>query len=146
MSDSKSDKKKEKKSLITYEPELRLDILKGFGADLDISTRENLLFVNRTLIYPIGKHLILRDILTNGGNLKNDIMFIYLDDDIQNVTCLNSSFDNYLLLVCNEYKNKSGIDIYNLAKISFNSYTIYKPRRRILSSEFKKFIYASFSP
>ena len=145
MSDSKSDKKKEKKSLITYEPELRLDILKGFGADLDISTRENLLFVNRTLIYPIGKHLILRDILTNGGNLKNDIMFIYLDDDIQNVTCLNSSFDNYLLLVCNEYKNKSGIDIYNLAKISFNSYTIYKPRRRILSSEFKKFIYASFS-
>ena len=145
MSDSKSDKKKEKKSLITYEPELRLDILKGFGADLDISTRENLLFVNRTLIYPIGKHLILRDILINGGNLKNDIMFIYLDDDIENVTCLNSSFDKYLLLVSNEYKNKSGIDIYNLAKISFNSYTIYKPRRRILSSEFKKFIYASFS-
>ena len=120
MSDSKTDKKKEKKSIITYEPELRLDILKGFGADLDLSTRENLLFINRALIYPIGKHLILRDILTSEGNLKNDIMFIYLDDDIENVTCLNSSFDKYLLLVSNEYKNKSGIYIYNLSKISFS--------------------------
>ena len=113
MSDSKTDKKKEKKSIITYEPELRLDILKGFGADLDINTRENLLFINRGLIYPIGKHIMIRDILTTEGSSKNDVMFIYLDDNIENVTCLNSSRDNYLLLMANELKNKSGIDIYN---------------------------------
>ena len=88
---------------------------------------------------------MIRDILTTEGSSKNDVMFIYLDDNIENITCLNSSRDNYLLLMANELKNKSGIDIYNLAKIQFNSYTIYKPRRRILSTEYKKFIYASFS-
>ena len=148
--EKKTEKKQETKNenvteTNTYEPELRLDILKGFGADLDLSTRENLLFINRALVYPIGKHLLLRDILTSEGNSKNDVMFIYLDDDIENITCLNTSRDNYLLLTANEYKNKCGIDIYNLAKINFASYTIYKPRRRVLSTEFKRFIYSSFS-
>ena len=142
---SKDSKSENQTEINQYEPELRLDILKGFGADLDINTRENLLFINRGLIYPIGKHIMIRDILTTEGSSKNDVMFIYLDDNIENVTCLNSSRDNYLLLMANELKNKSGIDIYNLAKIQFNSYTIYKPRRRILSTEYKKFIYASFS-
>ena len=81
-------------------PELRLDILHGFGADFDLPIRENLVFVNRAICYPIGRHIILRDILSpKNESRQNEEIFIYLDDETINVICLNVSRDNYLLFI-----------------------------------------------
>ena len=137
---------KKKKKLQYYNPELRIDILKGFGADLDLKMGENILFVNRALVYPIGRHLILRNIFTTENELsRNNEIFIYLDDDIIQATCINVSSDKYLLLVSTEKENKCECDIYNLSKVTFASYIILKPRRKIVTTFFKRFIYSSFS-
>ena len=50
--------------------QLKMDILKAFGADLNNSkTRDNILFVNKALIYPCGKHLALRDLSSMNDNI-----------------------------------------------------------------------------
>ena len=126
---------------------LRLDLLKSFGADLDTQTRENIIFVNKALIYQCGRHLALRDIFLRGDNdmHKNDQLFILMDEDVINITCLNVSKDGYLLLVCTECTNKCEVNIYNLTKINFNNFSSFKPRRKIITENYSKFIYASFS-
>ena len=126
---------------------LRFDILKSFGADLDTQTRENIVFVNKALIYQCGRHLVLKDIFLRDDNdmHQNDQLFILIDDDVINITCLNSSKDGYLLLVCTESINKCEISIYNLTKINFNNFSTFKPRRKIISENYSKFIYVSFS-
>ena len=128
-------------------PELRLDILKAFGADLNAPVRENLIFVNKALCYPIGHHIALRDIYTVDNDAhKNDLMFIYLENEVIQTTSLNVSYDNYLLLVATEFPNKCEINVYNLFKVSFASLSLYQPKRKIISTKFKRFIYAAFSP
>ena len=127
--------------------QLRMDILKAFGADLNTNTRDNILFVNKALLYPCGKHLALRDlsIRRESDSHKNEQLFIFLENDIKEINCLNVSKDSYLLLVSTENNDHSEINIYNLSKISFSSFTIFKPRRKIMSSEYTKFIYACFT-
>ncbi len=127
--------------------QLRMDILKAFGADLNTNTRDNILFVNKALLYPCGKHLALRDLSLRGENdsHKNEQLFIFLENDIKEINCLNVSKDSYLLLVTSENNDHSEINVYNLSKISFSSFTIFKPRRKIMSSEYTKFIYACFT-
>ena len=125
---------------------LRLDILKSFGADLDNPTRENIIFVNKALIYQCGRHLALRDIFLRDNEMhKNDQLFILMEDDVTNITCLNSSRDGYLLLVCTECSNKAEINIYNLTRINFSNFTTFKPRRKIITENYTKYIYTSFS-
>ena len=125
---------------------LRLDILKSFGADLDTPTRENIIFVNKALIYQCGRHLTLRDIFLRDNDMhKNDQLFILMDDDVINITCLNSSRDGFLLLVCTECANKCEINIYNLTRINFSSFSSFKPRRKIITENYIKYIYSSFS-
>ena len=132
---------------INSNSQLRMDILKAFGADLNTNTRENVLFVNKALLYPCGKHLALRDLSIRGENdsHKNEQLFIFLENDMKEINCLNVSKDSYLLLVTSENNDHSEINIYNLSKISFSSFTIFKPRRKIMSSEYSKYIYASFT-
>jgi len=126
---------------------LRLDLLKSFGADLDTPTRENIIFVNKALIYQCGRHLALRDIFLRGDNdmHKNDQLFIFMEEDVINITCLNASKDGYLLLVCTESANKCEINIYNLSKINFNNFSSFKPRRKIITENYIRYLYASFS-
>ena len=125
---------------------LRLDILKSFGADLDTPTRENIIFVNKALIYQCGRHLTLRDIFLRDNDMhKNDQLFILMDDDVINITCLNSSRDGFLLLACTECTNKCEINIYNLTRINFSSFSSFKPRRKIITENYIKYIYSSFS-
>ena len=126
---------------------IRMEILKSFGADLDGDTRENIIFVNKALIYPCGRHLALRDLFLRGDNdmHKNDQIFILMEDDVKNINCLNASQDGYLLLVATESINKCEINIYNLTKINFNNFTQFKPRRKIMSESYLRFVYASFS-
>ena len=73
--------------------QLKMDILKAFGADLNNSkTRDNILFVNKALIYPCGKHLALRDLSSMNDNIdshKNEQLFIFLEQDIKEINCLN---------------------------------------------------------
>ena len=129
--------------------QLKMDILKAFGADLNNSnTRDNILFANKALIYPCGKHLALRDlsnIYDNSDTHKNDQLFIFLEQDIKEINCLNVSRDSYLLLITTENISHTEISVYNLSKISFNSFTIFKPRRKIMTTEYTKFIHAAFT-
>ena len=129
--------------------QLKMDILKAFGADLNNpTTRDNILFVNKALIYPCGKHLSLRDLSNiddNSDSHKNEQLFIFLEQDVKEINCLNVSRDSYLLLVATENISHAEISIYNLSKISFNSFTIFKPRRKIMSTEYTKFIHAAFT-
>ena len=145
-------KKLERKESITGEKlypnaTVKIDILKSFGADFNGETRENIIFVNKALIYLCGRHLVLRDIFLRGDNdmHKNDQIFIFMDDDVKNINCLNVSHDGYLLLVSTENKNKCEINIYNLSKINFNNFSQFQPRRKIISEIYIKFIYVSFS-
>ena len=134
---------------INEKSQLKMDILKAFGADLNNnSTRDNILFVNKALIYPCGKHLALRDLTNiddNSDTHKNEQLFIFLEQDVKEINCLNVSRDSYLLLVTTENTSHAEISIYNLSKISFNSFTIFKPRRKIMSTEYTKYIYAAFT-
>ena len=129
--------------------QLKMDILKAFGADLNNpSTRDNILFVNKALIYPCGRHLSLRDLSNindNSDSHKNEQLFIFLEQDIKEINCLNVSRDSYLLLVTSENTTHAEISIYNLSKISFNSFTIFKPRRKIMSTEYTRYIHAAFT-
>ena len=126
---------------------IRMDILKSFGADFDGETRENIVFVNKSLVYPCGRHLAIRDLFVRGDNdmHKNDQIFIFMDDDVKNINCLNVSTDGYLLLVSTESINKCEISIYNLSKISFNNFSEFKPRRKIISENYIRFSYVCFS-
>ena len=134
---------------INPKSQLKMDILKAFGADLNNpSIRDNILFVNKALIYPCGRHLSLRDLSNINDNTdshKNEQLFIFLEQDIKEINCLNVSRDSYLLLVTSENSSCAEISVYNLSKISFNSFTIFKPRRKIISTEYTKFIHASFT-
>ena len=127
--------------------QIRMDILKAFGADLNTNTRDNILFVNKALLYPCGRHLALRDLSIHGENdsHKNEQLFIFLENDVKELNCLNVSKDSNLLLATSENNDHSEINVYNLSKISFSSFTIFKPRRKIMSSEYKRYIYASFT-
>ena len=127
--------------------QLRMDILKAFGADLNTNTRDNILFVNKALLYPCGRHLALRDLTISGihDSHKNEQLFIFLESDVKEINCLNVSKDSYLLLVTTENSDHSEINIYNLSKISFSSFTIFKPRRKIMSSEYTRYVYACFT-
>jgi len=135
--------------------ELRLDILKGFGADLNTKISENLIFVNKALVHPIGHHIILRNFYQNEEifqkNEKNENfsqnneIFIYLDDNIIEINSLNVSRDNYLLLISTSSNDFCDIQIYNLSKLHFSIYKIFQPKRKIISTQYKKFIYCSFS-
>ena len=125
-------------------PELRIDILKAFGADLNTPTRENLVFVNNVLCYPVGHHIALRDISSSSDTHRTNIMFIYLEPEILQITSLNVSQDSYLLLVASEFPNKAEINIYNLFKITFTTLSLYQPKRKVISSKYKRFIHATF--
>jgi len=121
--------------------------LKAFGADLNTNTRDNILFVNKALLYPCGRHLALRDLTISDihDSHKNEQLFIFLESDVKEINCLNVSKDSYLLLVTTENVDHSEINIYNLSKISFSSFTIFKPRRKIMSSEYTRYVYACFT-
>ena len=134
---------------INEKSQLKMDILKAFGADLNNnSTRDNILFVNKALIYPCGKHLALRDLSNiddNSDSHKNEQLFIFLEPDVKEVNCLNVSRDSFLFLVTTENTTHAEISVYNLSKISFNSFTIFKPRRKVMSTEYTRYIYAAFT-
>ena len=127
---------------------LRLDLLKAFGADFQLNIRDPLFFAGengKAIIYPVGHHIAIRDIFVREELRKNDIMFIYNDNDVEKITSMNASKDYSLLLVCEKKKTTSLISIYNLSKLNFKSITIFKPKRRIISTIYSQFLYASFS-
>ena len=125
---------------------LKMDILKSFGADFQLGIRSPLNFAGEagnSIIYPVGHHLAIRDIFGKEDLRKNDVMFIYNDDDVQRITSMNTTRDYNLLLTC-EVKNRSSIiSIYNLSKLNFRSIMIFKAMRRVESTIYKEFIFAS---
>ena len=64
---------------------LKLDLLKCFGADFQLNIRDPLFFAGENgnaIIYPVGHHIGIRDIFVREELRRNDIMFIYNDDDV----------------------------------------------------------------
>ena len=127
---------------------LKLDILKCFGADFQEGVKSPLKFAGEAgnvIIYPVGHHIAIRDIFAREELKKNDIMFIYNDDDMIKVTALDTTKDYSLLLVCEKKPNASLISIYNLSKLNFKHMMQFKPKRRVISTIYSEFIYSSFS-
>ena len=125
---------------------LKMDILKSFGADFQLGIRSPLNFAGEagnSIIYPVGHHLAIRDIFGKEDLRKNDVMFIYNDDDMQRITSMNTTRDYNLLLTCEVKHRSSIISIYNLSKLNFRSIMIFKAMRRVESTIYKEFIYAS---
>ena len=58
---------------------------------------------------------------------------------------MNSTKDYSLLLVCEKRVSTACICIYNLHKLNFNSVTIHKPKRKIITTIYNNFKYSSFS-
>lgn len=68
-----------------------------------------------------------------------------MEKDVIKINSINSSRDSYLLLVSCETEKNCDISIYNLSRLNFSSFSIYKPKRKIISNQFKRFIYCNFS-
>ena len=131
-----------------YKSSLKMDILKCFGADFQIGIKCPLKFageIGNSLIYPVGHHIAIRDIFIREELKKNDIMFIYNDDDVIKITSMDTTKDYSLLLVCEKKLNAAVISIYNLSKLNFKSLMQFKAKRKVISSIYSEFIYASFS-
>ena len=125
---------------------LKMDLLKSFGADFQLGISSPLHFVGETgnsIIYPVGHHLAIRDIFGKEDLRKNDVMFIYNDDDVQKITSMNTTRDFNLFLTCEIKPRSSIISVYNLSKLNFKSIMIFKAMRRIESTIYKEFIFAS---
>ena len=127
---------------------LRMDLLKCFGADFQLGIKSPLNFAGESgssIIYPVGHHVAIRDIFVKEDLRKNDIMFIYNDEDVQSLTSMNITKDYTLLLICETKEATAAISIFNLSKLNFRSIMIFKAKRKIISSVYKQFLYASFS-
>ena len=127
---------------------LKLDITKCFGADFQDGVKSPLKFAGENgncIIYPVGHHIAIRDIFVREELKRNDIMFIYSDDDVIKITAMDTTKDYSLLLVCEKKPSTAVISIYNLSKLNFKSMLQFKPKRRILSTIYSEFIYAYFS-
>ena len=125
---------------------LKMDLLKSFGADFQLGISSPLHFVGEagnSIIYPVGHHLAIRDIFGKEDLRKNDVMFIYNDDDVQKITSMNTTRDFNLFLTCEIKPRSSIISVYNLSKLNFKSIMIFKAMRRIESTIYKEFIFAS---
>ena len=125
---------------------LKMDILKSFGADFQLGIKSPLQYVGEAgnaIIYPVGHHIAIRDIFGKEDLRKNDVMFIYSDDDVQKITSMNTTRDYIMFLVCETKQRSAVISIYNLSKLNFKSIMIFKAMRRIESTIYKQFIYAS---
>lgn len=72
-------------------------------------------------------------------------MFIYNDPDVLKITSMNMTRDNNLLMVCDKKESLSNISIYNVSKLNFSNVCIFRPKRKIVTSIYSEFIYASFS-
>ena len=122
---------------------LKMDLLKSFGADFQLGINSPLHFVGESgnsIIYPVGHHLAIRDIFGKEDLRKNDVMFIYNDDDVQKLTSMNTTRDYNLFLTCEIKQRSCIISIYNLSKLNFKSIMIFKAMRRIESTIYKEFI------
>ena len=127
---------------------LKLDIAKCFGADFQQGVQSPLKFAGEagnSIIYPVGHHIGIRDIFAREDLKRNDIMFIYNDEDVIKITALDTTKDYSLLLVCEQKPTTSVISIYNLSKLNFKNMMQFKPKRRVLSTIYSEFIYSSFS-
>ena len=125
---------------------LKMDLLKSFGADFQLGVKSPLNFAGEAgnaIIYPVGHHIAIRDIFGKEDLRKNDVMFIYNDDDTQKITSMNTTRDYTLFLTCETKHHSSIISIYNLSKLNFKSIMIFKAMRRIESTIYKQFIFAS---
>ncbi len=121
---------------------------KSFGADFDLEIRDSLSFVSENMnaiMYPVGHHIAIRDLFVREDLRKNDIIFIYNDNDVKKITAMKTSKDNNLLLVCEKKQSSCCISIYNLTKPNFNVVPIIKPKRKIISTLYDEFISACFS-
>lgn len=72
-------------------------------------------------------------------------MFIHNDNDVQKITAMNCTKDHNLLLVCEKKEKVSCISIYNLTKLNFNTISLFKPKRKVISTIYRDYIYADFS-
>ena len=127
---------------------LKIDILKCFGADFQEGVKSPLKFAGEngnSIIYPVGHHIAIRDIFAREELKRNDIMFIYNDEDVIKITALDTTKDYSLLLVCEQKPTASVISIYNLSKLNFKNLMQFKPKRRVISTIYSEFIYSSFS-
>ena len=125
---------------------LKMDLLKCFGADFQIGIRFPLHFggeAGNAIIYPAGHHIAIRDIFGKEDLRKNDIMFIYNDDDVQKINSMSISRDYTLFTTCELKNHSSVISLFNLSKLNFKSIMIFKAMRRIESTIYKQFIHAS---
>lgn len=73
-------------------------------------------------------------------------MFIYNENDIIEITSINMTKDKNLLLVCDRKQTVANISVYNVSKLNFQNISIFRPKRKVVSSIYSKFKYASFSP
>jgi len=125
---------------------LKMDLLKSFGADFQLGVKSPLNFAGEAgnaIIYPVGHHIAIRDIFGKEDLRKNDVMFIYNDEDVQKITSMNTTRDYTLFLTCESKPHSAVISVYNLSKLNFKSIMIFKAMRRIESTIYKQFIFAS---
>ena len=125
---------------------LKMDLLKSFGADFQLGIKSPLNFAGEAgnaIIYPVGHHIAIRDIFGKEDLRKNDVMFIYNDDDVQKINSMNTTRDFTLFLTCETKHRSAIISIYNLSKLNFKSIMIFKAMRRIESTIYRQFMFAS---
>ncbi len=115
---------------------------------MDLEIKDPICFISENvnaIAYPVGHHIAIRDLFVRQDLRKNDIMFINNETDVIKITALNCSRDHNLLLVCEKKEKHSCISIYNLMKLNFNTICLFKPKRKVISTIYRDYIYAAFS-
>lgn len=128
--------------------ELKLDIINAIGADTNTPYKNPVSYItkNRYILYPVGHHILIRDITTNDPSRHNNINFIYLEKESARVTSLSVSQDKSIFILCEETNVQSStISLYFLGKINFENVTIYKPKRKIITNKYSNLKSCSFT-
>ena len=128
--------------------ELKLDIINAIGADTSEMYHEPVSYItnNKFIIYPVGHHILIRDISTNDPSRHNNMNFIYLEKESNKITSLSVSQEKSIFILSEETNQQSStISLYYLGKINFESVTIFKPKRKIITNKYSNFTSCSFT-
>ena len=129
-------------------PELKIDIINAFGADTSPNLLDPICYLTskNIVIYPVGHHIQIRDLSSTDETKINNVQFIYLESDSEKITAMNVSPEKNVLVLCeNSTRGYCTISVYYLAKIFFDTVTIYKPKRKIFTNKFYNFTSCSFT-
>ena len=141
------------------EQKYKIDIIDAFGANTSDKLDNPINFIthNNYIIYNVGYHILIKDFPPNYEELLSEkevnkqskSFFIYLSDNLKEITSLSVSEDKNYFTICEELENEdstfSTITMYSLSNINIETFYIIDPTRKIITDKYYNFKSINFS-